>query len=94
MPEKLDVQTIEDVLALRAEKLKWDKEAIAAFPHLRERLSQYVKNRGPKWRWCLNCYITKKPDSRLEPWLPVGPNEEQRALYKCGKCGRRYEAHR
>ena len=65
MPKEPDVLTIEYVLALRADKLKRDKEAIAAFPCLLERLSQYVKNRGPKCWWCLNCYITKKQDSRV-----------------------------
>ena len=43
MPKKPDVLTIEDELASRAEKLKWDKEAIAAFPHLPPRDYQPTK---------------------------------------------------
>ena len=94
MPKKPDVMIIEDELASRAEKLKWDKKAIATCPGLHECLSQYVKDRGNEQRWCPDCYITKKPEDRSNPYLvkllPLGKN----ALYKCGKCGLEIEALR
>ena len=90
MLKKPDMLTIEDELDSRADELKRDKEAIAAFPDLRERLSQYRKNKGPKRKWCPDCYITKKTET-LGPPMPSG---EQRASYTCGKCKRTYEVDR
>ena len=91
MPKKPDVLTIEQELALRVEKLKKDKDAMAAFPNLLVRLSQYRKNKGLKRKWCPDCYITKKTET-LGPPMPMGPSGEQRASYTCGKCKRTYEA--
>ena len=92
--DERDVMTIEDELSLHVDRMKRDKDALATFPCLLERLRQYVKDRGSKKRWCPDCYITKKPEDRSNPYLEQLLPRGKNALYKCGKCGHEIEALR
>ena len=86
--DKRDVMTIEFELSSHVEKLKWDKDALATFPCLLERLRQYVKDRGSKKRWCPDCYITKEDEECSNPWVESWhQNGIKHALYECRKCG-------
>ena len=90
-----DVQTIEVALSLRVDRMKGDKDALATFPCLLERLRQYVKDGGSeKKKWCPDCYITKKPEDRSNPYLEELLPRGKNAFYKCGKCGLEIEALR
>ena len=91
-----DVQTIEVALSLRVDRMKRDKDILATCPGVLERLSQYVKDGGSekKKKWCPDCYITKTPEDRSNPYLEQLLPRGKNALYKCGKCGLEIEALR